>query len=102
MSKKLELSTGRKVEIKDMPIDDVDYCSDIAEIVYNDDGDISTVRGVSKSRTAWIRRGLTGGDFKNFALGVKGFVSDETIKELSEIEKNELMGLIQSHQNMGE
>ena len=48
MSKKLELSTGRKVEIKDMPIDDVDYCSDIAEIVYNDDGYISRVRGVSK------------------------------------------------------
>ena len=32
----VELSTGRKVKLKEMSIDDVDFCSDIAEIKYNE------------------------------------------------------------------
>ena len=103
MSKKnVELKTGRKIQLKEMSIDDVDFCSDIAEIVYNEAGDVSTVRGVSKSRTAWLRRGITGGDFKDFSLNGKGLVGDTVLKELNEAEKNELMGLIQGYQSLGE
>ena len=100
--KNVELASGRKVELKEMSVDEVDFCQDIAQIVYNEAGEVSTVRGVSKSRTAWIRRGLAGGDFKDFSLDVKGFAGDSVIKELSEVEKNELMQLIQGYQNMGE
>ena len=100
--KNVELASGRKVELKEMSVDEVDFCQDIAQIVYNEEGEVSTVRGVSKSRTAWIRRGLVGGDFKDFSLDVKGFAGDSVIKELSEAEKNELMQLIQGYQNMGE
>ena len=100
--KNVELASGRKIELKEMSVDEVDFCQDIAQIVYNEEGEVSTVRGVSKSRTAWIRRGLAGGDFKNFSLDVKGFVEDSVIKELIEVEKNELMQLIQGYQNMGE
>ena len=103
MSKKnVELKSGRKIQLKEMSVDEVDFCQDIAQIVYNEEGEVSTVRGVSKSRTAWIRRGLAGGDFKDFSLDLKGFAGDSVIKELNEAEKNELMQLIQGHQNMGE
>jgi len=100
--KNVELASGRKIELKEMSVDEVDFCQDIAQIVYNEEGEVSTVRGVSKSRTAWIRRGLAGGDFKDFSLDMKGFAGDSVIKELSETEKNELMQLIQGYQNMGE
>ena len=101
-NKDVKLASGRKVELKEMSVDEVDFCQDIAQIVYNEEGEVSTVRGVSKSRTAWIRRGLAGGDFKNFSLDMKGHVGDPVIKELNEVEKNELMQLIQGYQNMGE
>ena len=100
--KNVELKTGRKIQLKEMSIDDVDFCSDIAEIIYNDAGEVATVRGVSKSRTAWLRRGIDGGDFKEFSLSAKGLVGDTVLKELNEAEKNELMGLIQGYQSLGE
>ena len=102
MSKKVELSSGRKVELKEMSIDDVDFCSDIAEVFYNGNGEVSTVKGVSKSRTAWLRRGIAGGDFKRFSMNVKGLVEDSALKELNDTEKNELMVLIQNYQSMRE
>ena len=103
MSKKnVELKSGKKIQLKEMSIDDVDFCSDIAELIYNDAGEVSTVRGVSKSRTAWLRRGIGGGDFKDFSLNGKNLVGDSVLKELNEAEKNELMGLIQGYQSLGE
>ena len=101
-SSDVTLKTGRNVKLKEMSIDDVNFCSDIAEIIYNDAGEVSTVRGVSKSRTAWLRRGISGGDFKDFSLNGKGLVGDTVLKELNEAEKNELMGLIQGYQSLGE
>ena len=100
--KNVELKSGRKIQLKEMSIDDVDFCSDIAEIIYNEAGEVSTVRGVSKSRTAWLRRGIAGGDFKEFSLNGKGLVGDTVLRELNESEKNELMGLIQGYQSLGE
>ena len=100
--KNIELKTGRKIQLKEMSIDDIDFCSDIAEIVYNGSGEVSTVRGVSKSRTAWLRRGIAGGDFKEFSLNGKGLAGDTVLRELNESEKNELMVLIQGYQSLGE
>ena len=100
--KKIELKSGRKIQLKEMSIDDVDFCSDIAEIIYNEAGEVSTVRGVSKSRTAWLRRGIAGGDFKDFSLNGKSLVGDSVLRELNEVEKNELMVLIQGYQSLGE
>ena len=100
--KNIELASGRKIELREMSIDEVDFCSDIAEIVYDDSGEISRVKGISKSRTAWLRRGIAGGDFKDFSLNGKGLVGDTVLKELNESEKNELMSLIQGYQSLGE
>ena len=100
--KNVELASGRKIQLKEMSLDDVDFCSDIAEVLYNEAGEVSTVRGVSKSRTAWLRRGIAGGDFKDFSLNAKGLVGDTALKELNEAEKNELMTLVQGYQSLGE
>ena len=100
--KNVELKSGRKIQLKEMSFDDVDFCSDIAEIIYNEAGEVSTVKGVSKSRTAWLRRGIDGGDFKDFSLNGKGLVGDTVLKELNEAEKNELMTLVQGYQSLGE
>jgi len=101
-SDNVTLASGRNVKLKEMSVDDIDYCNDVAEVVYDEFGDISTVRGVSRARTAWIRRGISGGDFKSFSLDIKGFASDEVLKELSDVERNELLEYIRDYQSLGE
>ena len=101
--KPLKLSTGRKIEIKEMSIDDIDFCQDMTVIVYgNDNNNIDHIKNISKSRTAWLRHGLIGGDFKNWSTNIQGQPADSVLKELSEAEKNELMNKIQEHQKLGE
>tara|TARA_Y100001963_G_C6539760_1_gene334957 strand:+ start:24 stop:371 length:348 start_codon:yes stop_codon:yes gene_type:complete len=97
----IELSTGRKVKLKDMTIDEVDQCSD-ATVIHQDSAGGSYFTGLAKSRTAWLRRGIAGGDFNNFALNQTGLVDDSVLKQLSETEKNELVQEVQKYQNMGE
>ena len=63
MSKKIvELKSKKKIELKEMSIDEVDFCNDSAVMKY-EDGEISHIGGLSKTRTAWLRRGISGGDF---------------------------------------
>ena len=102
MAKKIvELSTKRKVELKEMSLDEVDFCNDIAIVKY-EDGEVSHIVGLSKSRTAWIRRGILGGDFKSFDIDKNGYPTDLVLKQLSELEKNELVIVIQKYQELGE
>ena len=102
MAKKIvELSTKRKVEIKEMSIDEMDICSDILQLSTTEDGE-SFVKNMSKSRTAWLRRGIIGGDFKAFKLGKDGFPTDDVLKQLNDEERNELIVKIQEHQKVGE
>ena len=86
--KQVTLSTGKKAKIKEMSVDDIDYCNDIPELVYNGD-EVRTIRNLSRARTAWLRRGIDGCD-------------DKFIKSLSEEEKTELSLKVQENQNMGE
>jgi len=86
--KQVTLSTGKKAKIKEMSVDDIDYCNDIPELVYNGD-EVKTIKNLSKARTAWLRRGVDGCD-------------DKFIKSLSEEEKTELSLKVQENQNMGE
>lgn len=103
MAKKIvELASKRKVELKEMSIDDIDFCTDLIRLVSDDDGN-QIVTGMAKSRTAWLRRGIKGGDFKNFSVDKStGFVTDKVIKQLKENEKNELIQEIQEFQTLGE
>lgn len=103
MAKKVvELSTKRKVELRELSIDDMDYCSDLTIVKLDKDGEVEHIANMSKARTAWLRRGIKGGDFKAFKLDAAGLVVDNVLKQLSEVEKNELMNEIQDYQKMGE
>ena len=102
MSKKIvELKSKRKVELKEMSIDEVDICQDLAVMKY-ENGEISHISGLSRTRTAWLRRGIKGGDFKSFKTGADGYPEDSVLKQLTEEEKNELVQLIQEYQSLGE
>ena len=101
MAKKIvELSTKRKVELKEMSIDEMDFCNDVTILRQASNGE-TYIMGVSKARTAWIRRGISGGDFKSIKFD-DGLLSDKNLKELNENEKNEIVTAIQDYQNMGE
>ena len=101
MKKTVELSTKKKVDIREMSIDEVDFCQDliVTDIV---DGKVTNVRNMAKARTAWLRRGIEGGDFKAYKKDSDGYPVDAVLKQLTEEEKNELYTLIQDYQNMGE
>jgi hypothetical protein len=58
------LSSGRKVKIKQLTIDEMDECRDTQKIIFKDDATILT--DTNKARTKWIRKGLAGGEFKNY------------------------------------
>ena len=96
-----KLSSGRVVKIREMTIDDMDFCNDITTI-HQDSGGGTYFTGLAKARTAWLRRGLEGGDFKNFKLNSEGLTDDSVLKELTDSEKNELIQVIQEYQGMGE
>ena len=102
MAKKIvELSSKKKVELVMMSIDDIDICNDMAHL-RNDENGQAYFSGISKSRTAWLRRGISGGDFKNFRKDINGLVADSVLRQLSDDEKNELVPKIREYQDMGE
>ena len=97
-----KLSSGRKVIIRDLTIDQIDACKDIVQIVFVGD-DARSVKNLASARTSWIRAGLAGGDFKNWNNpGADKICPDNVIKQLTEAEKEELAVLIQNSQVLGE
>ena len=86
--KEVTLSSGKKAKVREMSVDDIDYCNDIPQFVYDGD-EVKTIRNLSKARTAWLRRGIEGCD-------------DKFIKSMSEEDKTELSLKVQEYQNMGE
>mgnify|MGYP003138727108 FL=1 len=95
-----KLKSGRKVKIKQMSVDQIDECTDIPEVIFQN-GSIKTIRSSSKARTQWIRYGLGGGDFKSYKEA-NGIPVDNVVKELTLEEKDDLMSLIQEVQTLGE
>ena len=85
---KCTLSTGKEVSLKEMSVDDIDYCNDLPQMRYEND-QIVAITNLAKARTAWIRKGVQGAD-------------DKFIKGLSEEEMNELSLAVQEHQRLGE
>jgi|TARA_Y100000310_G_scaffold2112_1_gene2648 hypothetical protein len=78
----------KSVKIKEMSVDDIDYCNDVPQMRYEGD-QVVAITNLSKARTSWIRRGVEGAD-------------DKFIKSLSEDEKNELSLAVQEYQRLGE
>ena len=96
------LSSGRKVLIKEMTIDQIDACKDMVQIVFVEDN-AKSIRNLAATRTAWIRAGLEGGDFNGFSRLKPGEkLPDSVIKQLTDAEKEELAMKIQEAQVVGE
>jgi hypothetical protein len=85
--KEAKLSSGKKVKVVEMSVDDIDFCNDIPEIIQ--EGENTIIRNLSRARTAWLRRGVEGCD-------------DKFIKSLSEQDKTELSLKVQEYQGLGE
>jgi len=86
--KKVTLNSGKEVSLKEMSVDDMDYCNDLPQMRY-EDNEIVSISNLSKARTAWIRKGVDNAD-------------DKFIKSLSEDDKNELSLAVQEYQRLGE
>jgi len=85
--KEAKLSSGKKVKVVEMSVDDIDFCNDIPEIIQ--EGENTIIRNLSRARTAWLRRGIEGCD-------------DKFIKSLSQQDKTELSLKVQEYQGLGE
>tara|TARA_Y100000310_G_scaffold235127_1_gene238146 strand:+ start:255 stop:584 length:330 start_codon:yes stop_codon:yes gene_type:complete len=93
------LKSGRKVKIKELTIDQIDDINDISFLCFIGEGlDVArTIKYESKATTAWIRCGLVGGDFDNWKPnGVAP--PDHVLKQLTKLERAELVSLIQECQ----
>ena len=86
--KEMKLESKREVKIKEMSVDDIDFCNDLPQMRYEND-QVVAITNLSKARTAWIRKGVDKAD-------------DKFIKSLSEEEKNELSLAVQEYQRLGE
>ena len=82
------LSSKLEVKLKEMSVDDIDYCNDLPQMRY-ENNEVVGIMNLAKARTAWIRKGVEGAD-------------DKFIKSLKEDEKNELSLAVQEHQRLGE
>tara|TARA_R100000781_G_scaffold76376_1_gene47470 strand:- start:186 stop:506 length:321 start_codon:yes stop_codon:yes gene_type:complete len=91
-----KLSTGRKVLIKDLTEDQIADLEDIPEIYFLKDNS-RTIKNANRANLAWIRCGLGGGDFKDWKPNDVA-PPDNVIKQLSKIERAELVVFIQECQ----
>ena len=82
------LSSKLEVTLKEMSVDDIDYCNDLPQMRY-ENNEVVGIMNLAKARTAWIRKGVEG-------------ANDKFIKSLKEDEKNELSLAVQEHQRLGE
>ena len=93
------LSSGRKVKIRQLTIDEMDECRDTQKIIFKDDATILT--DTNKARTRWLRKGLAGGNFKDFKTD-NDVPVDDVLKQLSNLEMEDLQKIIQEVNTLGE
>ena len=86
-NKNITLKSGKKITLLEMSVDDIDSCTDKAEPIF-EDGEVKTMRNLSKARTLWMRKGVKDCD-------------DKLIKSLTEEDKTELVLSIQEYQKLG-
>ena len=91
-----KLKSGRKVQIKELTEDQIADLKDIPEIYFIGDQE-RTIRNTNKANLAWLRCGIGGGEFDGWQPnGVAP--PDNVLKQLTEKERLELVGLIQECQ----
>ena len=93
------LASGRKVKIRQLTIDEMDECRDTQKIIFKDEATILT--DTNKARTRWLRKGLAGGNFKDFKTD-NNEPTDDVLKQLDNAEMDELVKIIQEVNTLGE
>ena len=93
------LSSGRKVKIRQLTVDEMDECRDTLKAKWTKDGTIWS--DINKARTMWIRKGLAGGDFKDFKTD-NNVPVDDVLKQLSNLEMEDLQNIIIEVNTLGE
>ena len=87
----IKLSTGKKVKLKDLSVDERDELLDSVEYEYSNDDSQTKIKMVHSTMTKFIR------------LGIEGEVTDEFLKKLSFSDKTSIFTKIQGEcMNLGE
>ena len=87
----IKLSTGEKVKLKDLSVDERDELLDSVEYEYSDDNSVSKIKMMHSTMTKFIR------------IGIEGEVTDEFLKKLSFSDKTSIFTKIQGEcMNLGE
>ena len=87
----IKLSTGEKVKLKDISVDERDELLDSVEYEYDDGNSVSKIKMLHSTMTKFLR------------IGIDGEVSDEFIKKLSFSDKSEIFTKVQGEcMNLGE
>ena len=73
--------------LREMSIDDMDYCGDVVSQKLDDNSVV--FYGLNKARTAWLRKGVEG-------------MTDKVLKSLTDEEKSDLLLKVKEFQELGE
>jgi len=95
MAESIKLKSGIEITIKDMSIDEMDSCKDSLEVTFNE-GVATGVKNVNRTRTRWLRAGLSHVDTWRAKNGE--IPPDEALKMLSDEDKQEAAEAIQEAQ----
>lgn len=87
----IKLSTGEKVKLKDLSVDERDELLDSVEYEYDDGNSVSKIKMLHSTMTKFLR------------IGIEGEVTDEFLKKLSFSDKTSIFTKIQGEcMNLGE
>ena len=87
----IKLSTGEKVKLKDLSVDERDELLDSVEYEYSDNDSQAKIKMMHSTMTKFIR------------TGIEGEVTDEFLKKLSFSDKTSIFTMIQGEcMNLGE
>ena len=92
---KRTLPSGVEIEIREMSVDDIDECKDFITVSF-EDGKPQSITNVNKSRTLWLRKGLSAvGEWKSKNGACP---PDEFLKTMDEDDRQKALNLIQDAQ----
>ena len=91
-----ELSSGKKILIRELSIDQMDELKDMLEIVFS--GEQKVIKNMSKTRTGWVRAGLAG--FDDWKTKNGAIPPDSLLKQFCDDEMNEISQIIQDAQRL--
>ena len=93
-----KLSSGKKILIRELSINEIDELKDMLEIVFI--GDQKVLKNMSKTRTAWVRAGLGGISDGTWKPKNGAIIPDSILRLFNDEEMNELSTVIQEVQSL--